>query len=248
MIGDNLIVLDKVDSTNIYIKNHWIELPSETVVWALEQTQGYGRKKDRWYSPLGGLWFSVLFKPRKRPLIPYYYVRMYSLVIYDILKNKYNLNPIIKWPNDILVDEKKICGILGESIYKGTYPACVVVGIGLNVNNELPNELKDYSTSLKNLLGKELSLRKLLTQINHIAYHSYYLKYFKAKSISAVTKIWLKRLNIKNGDPVKIKDQNTEIISGRIKEIHSDYLEILDDSGKSKKYYSGDISLLNKYG
>ncbi len=93
MIGDNLILLDKVDSTNNYIKKHWHELPSETVVWALEQTEGYGRNNKRWYSPLGGLWFSVLFKPRKRPLIPYFYLRMYSLVIYNVLKKNISWIP-----------------------------------------------------------------------------------------------------------------------------------------------------------
>ncbi|HPZ74478.1 MAG TPA: biotin--[acetyl-CoA-carboxylase] ligase [Candidatus Pacearchaeota archaeon] len=244
MIGDNLISLDKVTSTNKFLKENWHKLPSETVVWALEQTEAYGRKKDKWYAPFGGLWFSVLFKPRKRPLIPFYYVRMYSLAVLDLLKKRYKLDAIIKWPNDILVEEKKICGILGESIYNGNNPACVIVGVGMNVNNDLPEEIASTSVSLKQLIGKEAPLNKILSEINHIAYHSYYLKYFKPKTISNLTKIWLKNLNIKKGDKVKLKTLSGRIVIGELVDIKSDCLEILDASGEIKVFNSGEISVI----
>ena len=243
MIGDKLIILDKIDSTNQYIKENWEKLPSETVVWALEQKMGYGRRKNFWHSPLGGLWFSVLFKPKKRPLIPYYYVRMYSLVIFDLLKKKYNLKPVIKWPNDILVNEKKICGILGESVYKGNNPVCVIVGVGLNVNNELPSEISNKAISLKELLGREISLKKILNQINHIAYNSYYLKYFKPKALNGLTKIWFKHLNIKPGDRISLK-YNEDIIYGKLLEIKSESLVVLTNKGEIKEFNSGEISVL----
>lgn len=244
MIGDNIIVLDKVPSTNKFLKDNWQKFPSETVVWALEQTEAYGRKKDKWYSPFGGLWFSVLFKPRKRPLIPYYYVRMYSLAVVDLLKRRYNLEAIIKWPNDILVDEKKICGILGESIYSGDKPSCVIVGVGMNVNNDLTEDLSSSAVSLKQLIGKEATLNKILREINHIAYHSYYLKYFKPKTISNLTKIWINNLNIKKGDKIRLKTLSGKIVIGELVDIKSDYLKILDDKGEIKEYNSGEISVI----
>ncbi len=244
MIGDNIIVLDKVPSTNKFLKDNWQKFPSETVVWALEQTEAYGRKKDKWYSPFGGLWFSVLFKPRKRPLIPYYYVRMYSLAVVDLLKRRYNLEAIIKWPNDILVDGKKICGILGESIYSGDKPSCVIVGVGMNVNNDLTEDLSSSAVSLKQLIGKEATLNKILRELNHIAYHSYYLKYFKPKTISNLTKIWINNLNIKKGDKVRLKTLSGKIVIGELVDIKSDYLKILDDKGEIKEYNSGEISVI----
>jgi BirA family biotin operon repressor/biotin-[acetyl-CoA-carboxylase] ligase len=244
MIGDNIIVLDKVPSTNKFLKDNWQKFPSETVVWALEQTEAYGRKKDKWYAPFGGLWFSVLFKPRKRPLIAYYYVRMYSLAVVDLLKRRYNLEAIIKWPNDILVDEKKICGILGESIYSGDKPSCVIVGVGMNVNNDLTEDLSSSAVSLKQLIGKEATLNKILREINHIAYHSYYLKYFKPKTISNLTKIWINNLNIKKGDKIRLKTLSGKIVIGELVDIKSDYLKILDDKGEIKEYNSGEISVI----
>ncbi|MDK2812236.1 MAG: BirA family transcriptional regulator [Petrotoga sp.] len=244
MIGDNLILLDKIDSTNNYIKNHWRELPSETVVWALEQTEGYGRNNKRWYSPLGGLWFSVLFKPRKRPLIPYFYLRMYSLVIYNVLKKKYKLDPIIKWPNDILLNSKKVCGILGESVYEDGTPSCVIVGVGINVNNELPEKVSNNSIALKDVIGKEIPLRKLLNELNHVAYHRYYLKYFKPKAISSITKMWLNHLNVKVGDKVQVSVENNGNIYGTVNEIQSDYLEIIDNNGEIRKINSGELIVL----
>ncbi|WP_459995660.1 biotin--[acetyl-CoA-carboxylase] ligase [Marinitoga arctica] len=232
---------DTIDSTNIFLKEHWKELPSETVVWAEKQIGGYGRMKREWVSPRGGLWFSVLFKPKNRPMNPWHYVRLYTMAIRDILE-KYKLKSIIKWPNDLLVNERKICGILGEGIYTGKTVAAIIVGVGLNVNNKIPDELKNIATSYVEEMNKELNLKKLLKQINTTAFYKYYIKYFKNNTISIFTKEWIKNLNIRNGDFIKIIYQNEEK-HGKIVSIHGDYIEVKFENGIIENVYAGDVSL-----
>lgn len=241
MIGDRTIGLYSIDSTNAYLKMNYKNFPSETVVVAKKQTEGYGRRGNYWHSDKGGLWYSVLFKPSKRPMNPWHYVRIFSLSIYDVL-TKYNIKAKIKWPNDILVDDKKICGIASEGIIKSKKPEAIIVGVGMNVNNEIPYELRDIAVSLKELIGREAKLEKLLYEINHRAYNSYYIKYLKDKSVSIITKKWLERLNIKKGDIVSVKfNDSTE--TARVIEITPDYVLINDKNNNEKKLYAGNISL-----
>ncbi|SHE70481.1 BirA family transcriptional regulator, biotin operon repressor / biotin-[acetyl-CoA-carboxylase] ligase [Marinitoga hydrogenitolerans DSM 16785] len=197
--------------------------------------------KREWVSKRGGLWFSVLFKPKNRPMNPWHYVRLYTMAVKDVLL-KYRLKSIIKWPNDLLVNEKKICGILGEGIYTGKTFAAIIVGVGLNVNNEIPDNLKNIATSYIEEKNKELNLKKLLKQINSIAYYKYYLKYFKNNTISIFTKKWISNLNIKNGDLIKIISQNVEK-HGKIVSIHGDYLEVQFEDGIIENVYAGEVSV-----
>ncbi|GAB6189211.1 biotin--[acetyl-CoA-carboxylase] ligase [Marinitoga arctica] len=197
--------------------------------------------KREWVSPRGGLWFSVLFKPKNRPMNPWHYVRLYTMAIRDILE-KYKLKSIIKWPNDLLVNERKICGILGEGIYTGKTVAAIIVGVGLNVNNKIPDELKNIATSYVEEMNKELNLKKLLKQINTTAFYKYYIKYFKNNTISIFTKEWIKNLNIRNGDFIKIIYQNEEK-HGKIVSIHGDYIEVKFENGIIENVYAGDVSL-----
>ncbi|WP_129408453.1 biotin--[acetyl-CoA-carboxylase] ligase [Marinitoga lauensis] len=241
MIGDKLIYFDTINSTNLFLKEHWKELPSETVIWASKQTGGYGRMKRNWISQRGGLWFSVLFKPKNRPMNPWHYVRLYTMAVKYVLA-KYKLETVIKWPNDLLVNEKKICGILGEGVYTGKTVAAIIVGVGLNVNNKIPDELSDIATSYIEEKNKKLNLKKLLKQINSTAYYKYYIKYFKNDTISVFTKQWINNLNIRNGDFIKIISQNGEK-HGKIVSIHGDYLEVLLENGLIENIYAGEVSL-----
>jgi BirA family biotin operon repressor/biotin-[acetyl-CoA-carboxylase] ligase len=245
VIGDRTIFFDTLGSTNKYLLENWQILPSETVVWAKQQQNAYGRKKSFWSSNSGGLWFSVLFKPKKRPVNPWHYVRLYSLTVYDILK-EYDIKAQIKWPNDVLVEDKKICGILSEAVYAGKNPEAIIVGVGINVNNSIPEELSGKATSLIEFTSKQANLSKLLSRINHIAYYRYYLKYLKDKSVSVITKKWINALNIKVGDSVEIIPVEGSPFYAEISSINPDYLEILDENYNVKNFFAGEISVRTK--
>ncbi len=121
------------------------------VVIADQQTSGRGRKKRDWYSPKGGLWFSIALGNVKRELLNCLSLKTAAIVLKS-LHEFTSLNPLIKLPNDLIVNEKKICGILIE--IKGEN---VVVGIGINTNIlEFPYHLSRTATSVLIETGKTI--------------------------------------------------------------------------------------------
>ncbi len=137
MIGKRIITFRQLDSTNDYIKQNIVDLNDGTIVVAEQQTNGRGRRGNIWYSPKGNLYFSILFK-RSVNREDLFLLTMKSSLAIVLMLEQYGLEAKIKYPNDILINNKKISGILIESIgYKEL--EAVVVGIGVNVN------VKDYS-------------------------------------------------------------------------------------------------------
>ena len=152
------IHFDEIDSTNNYLKNSYQLLDNFTFVFADYQNKGKGRNDRVWESNKGSnLMFSVLIKDPK--LIEISLLSLYSAVEISKLLESYGINNVsIKWPNDVLVNDKKICGILLE----GQLPHYVVIGIGLNVNQkEFPNNLRRPATSIFNELNKDINLEEL---------------------------------------------------------------------------------------
>jgi BirA family biotin operon repressor/biotin-[acetyl-CoA-carboxylase] ligase len=153
-----------------------------TVIVAKEQTAGYGRKGLAWFSPEGGLYFSIILpKSKVAETSSHLSPRSASLrsVIEDLqtltilaaficaktIKENFNLEPFIKLPNDLYLNGKKVGGILTENIV-GKDVKLSVMGIGLNTNIEkFPKDLENIATSLKIELAKEVDNEKILEQI-----------------------------------------------------------------------------------
>lgn len=164
-----IIKFDTISSTNKYLKDNYQSLDEYTVCHSLIQTEGKGRLSRKWESDKGCLSFSILLKPKKED------VSIISLIAgasVCMLINKY-ADAQIKWPNDIIVDDKKICGILLESISYKKIEA-VVVGIGINVNQDnFDDEIKDKAISLKMIKNKEFDLDILLKDVLDIFFSLY---------------------------------------------------------------------------
>jgi BirA family biotin operon repressor/biotin-[acetyl-CoA-carboxylase] ligase len=163
-IAEKIICYDKINSTQTKIKT-LAETNRGLVICAQEQTQGYGRRKRRWSSNSGGLWFSFLLKPKISPNDAPKIALLISVAISRVFEKKYNLNSQIKWPNDILVNGKKICGIITEMSVEDSSINWIAVGVGINVSNALPEELKNESASLKGILKIEVCRAELLADI-----------------------------------------------------------------------------------
>ena len=160
-----LVHFDELDSTNTYLKKNWESLPKSTVVVAEKQTAGRGRYNRVWISNEGGLYFSVLLKPNKPDFLPNL-TQLMALSICQTLE-KANLIPQLKWPNDVLINGEKICGILSEVIMKGSQIGAVVIGVGINISQEGLEQIDQPVTSLKKL-GIKTEKKVLLQQIlNH---------------------------------------------------------------------------------
>ena len=162
----NILYFDEIDSTNTYLKNHYEQLQDMSFVGSGYQSIGRGRKNRIWNSDKNkNLLFSFLIKDQE--LINKYQsvsiISAYSII--EIL-NEYHLNNIgLKWPNDIYVNDKKICGILLEAISEIDIK-CLIVGIGLNVNQDIfPEDIIYPATSLFKELNEEIDIEELRKKV-----------------------------------------------------------------------------------
>jgi len=125
--------------------------PAGTVVVVEEQTAGRGRDGRTWRSPIGGAWLGILLRP-PAPVLGALSLRV-GLVLADVLDELVRgPRARLKWPNDVLVDDRKIAGILCESRWQGETLQWIGVGVGVNVANEIPPELAGRAIALRELL------------------------------------------------------------------------------------------------
>ena len=121
--------------------------PAGAAVVAVEQTGGRGSRGRAWASPRGGLWLSVLFRPRAVPGLELLSLRI-GLAVAQALELLGAPAVGLKWPNDLMLGDRKLGGILCEARWQGNAPGWVTAGLGLNVANETPPLLRAVATSL----------------------------------------------------------------------------------------------------
>jgi len=159
-----IIKFEKIDSTQIFAKN--LKTPEPwLVVLAKEQTTGRGRGRDFWYSPKGGLYFSVIL-PKSNIDDLQTLTIISAFIIGKYIKEKFNLEPFIKLPNDVYLNGKKVAGVITENVIEVKEVKFSAMGIGLNTNiARFPKDLENTATSLKIELGKEVDNEKILKEI-----------------------------------------------------------------------------------
>lgn len=157
-----ILNFDSIDSTSTYLKRTYKEQKDLTMVFASYQTMGHGRMKRVWVSPKGeSLLFSILFK-NKNIIDNFSSLSLLGAVTVFRFLSKYVSNVSIKWPNDVYVNNKKICGILLESISYNEGIEALVIGIGININTKnYPSELINKATSLYLETNKTFDLKVL---------------------------------------------------------------------------------------
>ena len=159
-----IIKFEKIDSTQIFAKN--LKTPEPwLVVLAKEQTTGRGRGRDFWYSPKGGLYFSVIL-PKSNIEDLQTLTIIAAFIIGKYIKEKFNLEPFIKLPNDVYLNGKKVAGVITENVIEAKEVKFSVMGIGINTNiARFPKDLENIATSFKIELGKKVDNEKILKQI-----------------------------------------------------------------------------------
>ena len=170
LFGKRVFHFFKTDSTNrVAMELGYAEEPEGTVVVAEEQTEGRGRAGRYWHSERGtGLYFTLLLRPRLAPAQAPLLTMLAGLSAHAAIQAQTGLAPELKWPNDLLLNGKKIGGILTEMHAEPSAVRFVIVGIGINANQEkFPAELASLATSLRKESGKityrlELLLRLLM--------------------------------------------------------------------------------------
>lgn len=172
-LGRTMFYADSVDSTNLWAARSSGTNPQVegAVFVAARQTRGRGSGGSRWYSDdTDGLWFSIVLREPVR-VQPLSFLPGVALV--DLLRQEIGVDAHLKWPNDVLVGDRKLAGILVESQQQSDASTAWIVGIGLNVNQvAFPPELADTAVSLRLLTGRPFRrqslLQRLLQQIERI--------------------------------------------------------------------------------
>jgi BirA family biotin operon repressor/biotin-[acetyl-CoA-carboxylase] ligase len=166
--GVNLVVLDSVDSTNNYAVSIAKETNTATAVVALEQTMGRGTKGRSFFGKSGeGLYFSLLLYPKASPKMLSLATPAAAVAVVRALREVAKLDTKIKWVNDIVVEDKKLCGILSESKLQqdADGPAYLVIGIGINTDiKQFPQELAGSAVSLHQYRA-DVDIEQLCAQI-----------------------------------------------------------------------------------
>lgn len=194
-IGQKIFYFPELESTNIIAKvkaSPRVEGINEgTIIIAERQSAGKGRWGRRWFSPVGGIWLSIILYPQLSPSYIPRITLMTAVAIVKAMERCAQIKAQIKWPNDILINEKKVCGILTEMSAELDMINWIVVGIGINANinqGEFPEDIKDNSVSLKEILGKKIS-RVSLVQILLEEFEKYYER-LKRREFSSILKEW----------------------------------------------------------
>ncbi|CAM3873940.1 biotin--[acetyl-CoA-carboxylase] ligase [Mucilaginibacter galii] len=173
-VGQNLITLKEVDSTNTFLKNILANnepLPDGTVIMAESQIAGRGQQQNKWYSSTGeSLAFSILLKPHFLALASQFQLtQIVSIGVYETLLPLVGNKLKIKWPNDIYVGGRKLGGILIENQVQGSAIKNSIIGIGLNVNQTNFPAWVPNAVSLRQILQTDYDLKALMFEIcSHI--------------------------------------------------------------------------------
>lgn len=164
-IGKNIIFYNEIDSTQEDAKRRLNDLSNGTIIIADKQINGKGTKGKVWYTNNGNIAMTIILKPKcKIERLSNLTIKIAEVMI-DAICNIYKCQLEIKKPNDILLNNKKICGILTESKSLGDDVESILIGIGLNVNEiKFEKKLEEIATSLKKEFKKEFNREEIIVE------------------------------------------------------------------------------------
>lgn len=248
-LGDAIIYKDSMDSSNTQAKRLGENgAENGTLVVTDCQTAGKGRRGRSWVSPTGmNCYFTVLLRPdilaEKASMI----TLVAALALAKAIKETTQLDTMIKWPNDVIANGKKLCGILTESSTDLEYINYVVVGIGINCNQtEFPDEIKETASSIRLEIGKKVNRCQLLGSfLTH--FESYYEIFLETEDLSGLEREYNSLLVNRNRE-VKIIEKERERVLTAIGIDKTGALLVKDAEGNQEAIISGEVSVRGLYG
>lgn len=240
-----------IDSTNLQAKKYAEEPDADGALFlADEQTKGRGRRGRSWSSPAGdNIFMSLLLKPKLRPESASMMTLLAALAVAAAAEEMTGLEVKIKWPNDIVINKKKICGILTEMSSEIDYIHYLVIGIGINVNTGIfPEEIKEMASSLFLSSGakKRWNRSELICLLmEHL--ERYYEQFLQTENLSFVQEDYNRKLAGIH-EQVKVLGETEDMvgISRGITETGELIVELPD--GSRKEVMSGEVSVRGLYG
>ena len=247
-VGSEIVYLSETDSTNTKAKHLAEEgYPTGTLVVAEQQMAGRGRRGRGWEAPKGtGIYMTLLLKPQIEPDNASMLTLVAALAVSAAVRRVINRPAGIKWPNDIVMNGKKICGILTEMSAQVDYVNYIVIGIGINVHNEsFPEEISHMATSLYLETGAHHNRAALIEEVWEQFEH-YYGIFMETQDLSRLTKEYNAHL-VNMHQEVKVLDPK-EPYEGKAMGITARG-ELIVDTWESRKLVSaGEVSVRGVYG
>lgn len=246
--GQEIFYFETVDSTNAKAKQLAEEGHSTgTLVIAEQQEAGRGRRGRSWTSPEGsGIFMTLMLKPEINPNNASMLTLVTALAVSKAITNRTGRPAGIKWPNDIVMNGKKICGILTEMSAQFDYVNHIVIGIGINVHNEsFPEEISQIATSLYLETGEHLNRAVLIEDVLE-QFEIYYDIFMKTEDLSSLVKEYNSHL-VNMHQTVKVLDLK-EPFEGKAMGI-TPRGELMVDTWECRKLVSsGEVSVRGIYG
>jgi BirA family biotin operon repressor/biotin-[acetyl-CoA-carboxylase] ligase len=246
IIGKKIIHYDETDSTNTRALQFALEgCPDGTVVTADSQSKGRGREDRIWHSPHGmGIYMSVVLYPRISLKALARITLVAAVAVAQALKSAARVRPEIKWPNDLLLNNRKICGILTELHSLGNEKNAVIIGIGINVNTSadmFPPDIAGIASSIFIETEKKISRQEILKSLIEWLDRCYGI--FIQGGFDRILVTW-KNYSTIIGRSILLK-QNDTTITGTVLDVNKDGGLILqDDRGVTQAIYSGEVTYI----
>lgn len=245
-IGKKVKFYNELDSTNLEAKRLADNDNDETngmLIVAEKQNAGRGRRGKQWITPSGtGIWMSLILKPDIEPDCASMLTLIVALATAKSIFSFTGLNTFIKWPNDVIINGKKVCGILTEMNSERDYIHYIVIGIGINTNiKEFPDEIKAVATSLF-IEGNQTFQRSSLIAELLKEFEYYYEKFLQKRNLTDIIVEYNEKLISKNKE-VKIIEQKEEWIGTSLGIDEKGRLLVKLSNGEEKKIVSGEVSV-----
>lgn len=261
--GYRLLMVDDLSLANAYVRDadnrlkfkvHYVEncsstqdiaetlaeqgVPEGTLVLAERMTKGRGRMGRRWVADVGGLWFTLILKPKFIKGLQLLSLAA-GLSVALSVRSFLGIEAKVKWPNDVIYNERKLAGVLVESKVEADVIKYVLLGIGLNVNNNLPQDLKQTAITLKDLVGYNIPRIPLLKLI--LKYIDKYYDLLIKGLYKKISDDW-EKCSSTVGRYVKVCTVNGEVLEGIAEGINDDGSLVLRLRNGSKiSIYAGDV-------
>ncbi|MBQ7535625.1 MAG: biotin--[Stomatobaculum sp.] len=243
------LFFQEIDSTNLEVKRR-AEAGAEAplLVAADTQTAGRGRRGRNWISPPGtDIYMSLLLRPAIRPEHASMLTIVAALAVACGIREETGLEAGIKWPNDAVVDGKKICGILTEMSTDMEEISYVVPGIGINVNSDsFPPEIAATATSLKLCLGRTVNRAGVIAAVIR-CFAEYYEIFLRTEDLSGLKELYESML-VNRGREVLVLDPKGEYRGTARGITSSGELLVVREDGTEAKVLSGEVSVRGVYG
>lgn len=248
-VAKEVLYFDTIDSTNTKAQELAEKgYPSGTLVVADKQESGKGRRGRSWVSPSGtGIFMTLMIKPDINPNNASMLTLVAALAVAKAITSVTGEKALIKWPNDIVVNGKKVCGILTEMNAQFDYINHIVVGIGINVHNEsFPEEISQMASSLMIEAGGKRFHRAQIIAETMSYFEQYYDTFLKTQDLSALVREY-DELLVNRNKSVRVLDPK-EPFDGKAMGI-TPKGELIVDTWESRKLVSsGEVSVRGIYG